>query len=156
MHSAQPLVILSPKLQWVFFFIGNILQRTYINKIGNRKYLYTQTYANRQRHMDTKHSQPNIKESYSMSLLFQEFVYFIFVLSLTWLLPLTVMLGSYLTIIVVLYRRSRIFNGPKGNLLRINSDALIGKAKIKTIKITGVLVIGFILCWTPYNAMFLW
>ena len=83
-------------------------------------------------------------------------MYFIFVLSLTWLLPLTVMLVSYLTIIVVLYRRSTIFNGGKESLLRTNSEALIGKAKIKTIKITGVLVIGFIICWTPYNAMCLW
>ena len=83
-------------------------------------------------------------------------MYFIFVFSLTWVVPLAVMLGSYLTIIVVLCRRSKTNKGPKGNLLRTNSDALVGKAKIKTIKITGVLVLGFVICWTPYNAMFLW
>ena len=66
------------------------------------------------------------------------------------------MLGSYLTIIVVIYRRSRIFNGGKHYESQMSSKGLIGKAKVKTLKITGVLVLGFILCWTPYNAMYVW
>ena len=33
---------------------------------------------------------------------------------------------------------------------------LIRRTKIKTIKITGVLVIGFCLCWIPYNTMYIW
>ena len=33
---------------------------------------------------------------------------------------------------------------------------LISKAKIQTIRVTGVLVAGFIICWTPYNVMSLW
>ena len=37
-----------------------------------------------------------------------------------------------------------------------SSQGLIGKAKMKTIRVTGVLVIAFVLCWTPYNAMFVW
>ena len=66
------------------------------------------------------------------------------------------MLGSYLTIIVIIYRRSRIFNGGKHYESQMSSEGLIGKAKVKTLKITGVLVLGFILCWTPYNAMYVW
>jgi hypothetical protein len=33
---------------------------------------------------------------------------------------------------------------------------VIGRAKVKTIKLTGTLVAGFILCWSPYNIMSLW
>ena len=32
----------------------------------------------------------------------------------------------------------------------------MSKAKIQTIRVTGVLVVGFIICWTPYNVMSLW
>ena len=69
---------------------------------------------------------------------------------MTWLMPLVVMLGSYLTITMIIYKRSRVFKS------HISAGGLIGTAKAKTIKITGVLVIGFILCWTPYNAMYVW
>ena len=91
-----------------------------------------------------------------MFVLPQEFVYFVFVFTMTWLLPLIVMLGSYLTIIVVIYRRSRNFKGGQENESQMSNGGLIGRAKINTIKITGVLVFGFILCWTPYNAMYVW
>ena len=35
-------------------------------------------------------------------------------------------------------------------------ESVIGRAKVKTIKLTGTLVAGFILCWSPYNIMSLW
>ena len=75
---------------------------------------------------------------------------------MTCVLPLIVMLGSYLTIIVVIYRRSKLFKKEKESVSRTSSEGLIGKAKIKTVKITGILVLGFVLCWTPYNVMFVW
>ena len=31
-------------------------------------------------------------------------------------------------------------------------QSLIGKAKMKTIKVTGVLILGFLLTWFPYQA----
>ena len=34
--------------------------------------------------------------------------------------------------------------------------SLIGKAKIKTIKVTGVLILGFFLTWFPYQVNCLW
>ena len=75
---------------------------------------------------------------------------------MTCVLPLIVMLGSYLTIIVVIYRRSKLFKKEKESVSRTSSEGLIGKAKIKTKKITGILVLCFVLCWTPYNVMFVW
>ena len=75
---------------------------------------------------------------------------------MTWFMPLVVMLGSYLTIILVIYRRSRIFKNGKNNESQMSSGGLLGNAKVKTIKITGVLVFGFVVSWTPYNAMCVW
>ena len=43
-----------------------------------------------------------------------------------------------------------------GNKTKATKQGLIGRTKIKTIKITGVLVIGFFLCWLPYNTMYIW
>ena len=79
-----------------------------------------------------------------------------FVFSLTWLIPLLVMLGSYLTIIVILVKRARMMRNQRESESQATSQSLVGRAKIRTIRITGVLVIGFVLCWTPYNAMFIW
>ena len=38
----------------------------------------------------------------------------------------------------------------------VEVSSLIGKAKIKTIKVTGVLILGFILTWFPYQVNCLW
>ena len=38
----------------------------------------------------------------------------------------------------------------------VEVTSLIGKAKIKTIKVTGVLILGFILTWFPYQVNCLW
>ena len=77
---------------------------------------------------------------------------------MTWLLPLLVMIGSYLIIIVLIYRRSVLYKKMAGNGANamISSNGVIGRAKIQTIKVTGVLLFGFVLCWTPYNVMSLW
>ena len=79
---------------------------------------------------------------------------------MTWLLPLLVMLGSYLTIIILIYRRSQLHKkmteDDKEACGKTSSQGVIGRAKIQTIKVTGVLVCGFVLCWTPYNVMSLW
>ena len=89
-------------------------------------------------------------------ILFQEFGYFVFVFSLTWLLPLLVMLGSYLTIILIIVRRARMMKNQSESKSMATKHDLIRRTKIKTIKITGVLVIGFCLCWIPYNTMYIW
>ena len=79
---------------------------------------------------------------------------------MTWLLPLLVMLGSYLTIIILIYRRSQLYKKMAEDdheaCGTASNQGVIGRAKIQTIKVTGVLVFGFVLCWTPYNLMSLW
>ena len=76
--------------------------------------------------------------------------------SLTWLLPLIVMLGRYMTIILIIVRRARTMKKQSENKSQATKQGLIGRTKIKTIKITGALVIGFILCWIPYNTIYIW
>ena len=84
--------------------------------------------------------------------LLQEFSYFIFVFRFIWLLPLLVMVVSYLVIFLVIYRRGQEFPGRQHS----RSDGGIGRAKLQTVKVTGVLILGYVLCWTPYNVMALW
>ena len=79
-----------------------------------------------------------------------------FVFSMTWLLPLLVMIGSYMTIIVIIIKRARMMRIQRENESEGTCQSVVGRAKIRTIRITGVLVVGFVLCWTPYNAMFVW
>ena len=88
-------------------------------------------------------------------------LYFIFVFTFTWFLPLIVMVGSYLTIIILIYKRSRLFKKMTEDdqvaSRTTSNQGVIGRAKIQTsIKVTGVLVCGFIVCWTPYNVMSFW
>ena len=79
---------------------------------------------------------------------------------MTWLLPLLVMVVSYLTIIILIYKRSKVYKrmteDDHAAQISTSSKGVIGRAKIQTIKITGVLVCGFVVCWTPYNVMALW
>ena len=78
-----------------------------------------------------------------------ELLYEAFVLTLTCLLPLITMLGCYTSMIVHLYRRSKTKLGQQG-------AGWVAEAKVKTVKITFVLALGFVICWTPYNVCFIW
>ena len=75
-------------------------------------------------------------------------------------LPVVLMLGSYLTIILLICKRSKTYSmiasQRAASQVTISSKGVIGRAKIRTIKVTGVLVVGFILCWTPYYSMTIW
>ncbi|XP_056010363.1 cardioacceleratory peptide receptor-like isoform X2 [Ostrea edulis] len=45
---------------------------------------------------------------------------------------------------------SKSLNGDTSNMIANTSGGLISKAKIKTIKMTFVIVLAFIFCWSPY------
>ena len=72
-------------------------------------------------------------------------------LTTTLLLPLLIMLGSYLAIFIKIYSRQSIFRRESASSLGV-----MRTAKFKTIQVTAVLVLGFILCWTPYYLMTFW
>ena len=69
---------------------------------------------------------------------------------MTFAIPLIVILGSYMAIITIIYKRSnqsQVFRG------LVRGECMTQKAKFHTIK---VLVLSFILCWTPYYSMTFW
>ena len=39
---------------------------------------------------------------------------------------------------------------------RLGSSEVVSRAKLKSVRVMGVLVSGFIVCWTPYYVMSLW
>ena len=43
-----------------------------------------------------------------------------------------------------------------GSNLRRSNMIAFNRAKIRTLKMTIVIVSTFFLCWTPYNVMLLW
>ena len=53
---------------------------------------------------------------------------------MTWLLPLLVMIGSNALILVVIYRRAEVLAA--GGHTGSSCQAIIGKAKLSTIKVT--------------------
>ncbi|VVC41885.1 Hypothetical protein CINCED_3A020801 [Cinara cedri] len=70
-------------------------------------------------------------------------------------LPLIVILFCYASIIVEIYRRSResICGQGTDNVRRLG---FLGRAKSRTLKMTIIIVIAFVVCWTPYYIMSIW
>ena len=44
----------------------------------------------------------------------------------------------------------------RDNVTQLGSSKVVTRAKIKSVKVMGILVSGFIICWTPYYVMSLW
>ena len=65
------------------------------------------------------------------------------------LLPLITMLGCHTSMVVHLYRRSKTTLGQQG-------AGWAAEAKVRTVKITSVLMLGFIICWIPFIVQILW
>ncbi|XP_023341315.1 gonadotropin-releasing hormone receptor [Eurytemora carolleeae] len=79
-------------------------------------------------------------------------IYNVFVNMCLSVLPFTVMLICYVTIMVVITRRK----SASLSASNANDQTRFDKARLQTVKITGVLIFGFILCWAPYNVMTVW
>ena len=69
----------------------------------------------------------------------------VFWIILVCLLPLITMLGCHTSMIVHLYRMSKT-----------TGAGWLAEAKLKTVKITSILVLGFVICWMPLVVMILW
>ena len=44
----------------------------------------------------------------------------------------------------------------RDSITRLGTSEVVGRSKIKSVKVMGILVSGFIVCWTPYYVMSLW
>lgn len=82
-----------------------------------------------------------------------EVAYAAFGMVALYLLPLVVIIFSYASILVEIFRRSR---DPIDDKLRRSSLGFLGRAKIRTLKMTIIIVLVFFVCSTPYYVMMVW
>ena len=87
--------------------------------------------------------------SWYIQFFFQEFLYFLFVVSMTFIIPLLIMVGSYITIVIMIYKQSKKIKNNERHVKQRSS-------KYQTIRLTGTLVLCFFICWTPYYCITFW
>ncbi|KFQ29087.1 Gonadotropin-releasing hormone II receptor, partial [Mesitornis unicolor] len=81
----------------------------------------------------------------------EETVYNMFTFTTLYITPLSVMVVCYVRIICEISKQLKVNKG----LIRNQNDH-ISKARMKTLKMTIVIVATFIICWTPYYLLGLW
>ncbi|XP_067827512.1 gonadotropin-releasing hormone II receptor-like [Heptranchias perlo] len=81
-----------------------------------------------------------------------ETFYNMFTFITLYVIPLTVMIICYTRI---LWEISKQMKENKATISRMHNDYVL-KARMKTIKMTIIIVVSFIICWTPYYLLGLW
>lgn len=76
------------------------------------------------------------------------YVYTFFCQVFMFFIPLIVIIYCYVSIYREIFQKSQIGNSDR---LRRSSIQILGRAKRRTLKMTIVIVIVFIVCWTPYS-----
>ncbi|ESO94596.1 hypothetical protein LOTGIDRAFT_75206, partial [Lottia gigantea] len=86
-----------------------------------------------------------------------ELAYNLFNVITVYVMPLAVITTSYSLILCKIHRNANMKKHERTSenqaAIRCSSAGKIGKAKIRTLKMTLVIVSAFILCWTPYFFM---
>ncbi|XP_054736093.1 gonadotropin-releasing hormone receptor [Anastrepha obliqua] len=86
----------------------------------------------------------------------QEQLYTTFTLIFTFLLPLCILFVTYASTFRTISSSEKMFLGPKLvanstiNSMQTNRQRIIHKAKMKSLRISFVIIIAFLICWTPY------
>ncbi|XP_061552843.1 gonadotropin-releasing hormone II receptor-like [Phycodurus eques] len=88
----------------------------------------------------------------TFSVRWQETLYNMFHFSTLYVLPLLVMSCCYGRIMLHI-NNTHLKN--KGELRRSSSNS-ISKARMKTLKMTVIIVLSFVVCWTPYYLLGVW
>ncbi|XP_018328749.1 gonadotropin-releasing hormone II receptor [Agrilus planipennis] len=83
-----------------------------------------------------------------------ELMYNFFGMTTMYTFPLVVIIYCYGSILLEIFRRTRETIGDCR--IRRSSLGFLGKAKIRTLKMTIIIVLVFIICWTPYYVMCVW
>ncbi|NXD78538.1 GNRR2 protein, partial [Halcyon senegalensis] len=81
----------------------------------------------------------------------EETVYNMFTFTTLYIIPLSVMIICYIRIIWEISKQLKVNKG----WIRTQNNH-ISKARMKTLKMTIVIVATFIICWTPYYLLGLW
>ncbi|XP_077431061.1 gonadotropin-releasing hormone II receptor-like [Vanacampus margaritifer] len=90
----------------------------------------------------------------TFSVRWQETLYNMFHFSTLYVLPLLAMSCCYGRILLHI-NITHLRNNKAGQLHRSGSDG-ISKARMKTLKMTVVIVLSFVVCWTPYYLLGVW
>ncbi|XP_043483307.1 gonadotropin-releasing hormone II receptor-like isoform X1 [Leptopilina heterotoma] len=97
-----------------------------------------------------------------------ELTYSLFGMLMMYWVPLTVIIYTYTSILIEIYKRSRDSDVGKNRLITLSSKVdnlykirrsslgYLGRARIRTLKMTIIIVLVFFVCWTPYYVMSLW
>ncbi|XP_076182228.1 corazonin receptor [Ptiloglossa arizonensis] len=89
----------------------------------------------------------------------QEYLYMSLSVIFMFLLPLIILVVTYVSTVITISRNERMFKLElsNNNVYRVNGNInrrrLMHQAKIKSLRISVVIVVVFILWWTPYYAM---
>ncbi|XP_076661102.1 adipokinetic hormone receptor isoform X2 [Halictus rubicundus] len=82
-----------------------------------------------------------------------EITYSLFGMVMMYWLPLIVIIYTYTNILLEICKRSKKSERDK---IRRSSMGFLTRAKIRTLKMTVIIVAVFFVCWTPYYVMSLW
>ncbi|XP_041850830.1 putative gonadotropin-releasing hormone II receptor [Melanotaenia boesemani] len=85
-----------------------------------------------------------------------ETAYNMFTFSCLFLLPLVIMITCYTRIYCEISKRLKKDNSPSSEVHLRCSKNNIPKARMRTLKMSIVIVLSFIICWTPYYLLGLW
>ncbi|NP_001035354.1 adipokinetic hormone receptor [Apis mellifera] len=82
-----------------------------------------------------------------------EITYSLFGMIMMYWFPLVVIIYTYTSILLEIRRRSKKSEDDK---IRRSSIGFLTRAKIRTLKMTVIIIAVFFICWTPYYVMSLW
>ncbi|KAK9872357.1 hypothetical protein WA026_017815 [Henosepilachna vigintioctopunctata] len=82
-----------------------------------------------------------------------EVLYSVFGMLMMYAFPLVFIIYSYAAILMEICRRTR---NPTGDSVTRSSLPFLSRAKIRTLKMTIIIVCVFFICWTPYYIMSIW
>ncbi|KAK5915045.1 hypothetical protein CesoFtcFv8_000679 [Champsocephalus esox] len=85
-----------------------------------------------------------------------ETAYNMFTFSCLFLLPLVIMITCYTRIFCEISKRLKRDNVPSNEVRLRCSKNNIPRARMRTLKLSIVIVSSFIICWTPYYLLGLW
>ncbi|KAM4581406.1 gonadotropin-releasing hormone II receptor-like isoform 1-T3 [Odontesthes bonariensis] len=91
----------------------------------------------------------------SFSRRWQETVYNMFHFITLYVVPLLVMSCCYSRILLHIHLQHLRDKAGESHLRRSGTD-IIPKARMKTLKMTVVIVLSFVVCWTPYYLLGIW
>ncbi|KAK9687818.1 7 transmembrane receptor (rhodopsin family) [Popillia japonica] len=77
-------------------------------------------------------------------------LYSVFGVITMYIIPLIIIIYSYVSILLEIFRRTKLSVRDK---MRRSSLGFLGKAKVRTLKMTISIVLVFFICWTPYNVI---